>query len=414
MNGLEPGTHKGMEAAFQSLPMANIRLSNRLVRAATYEGMAERDGTPRAEILGDLYGRLAQGGVGAVISGFAFVSPEGRAMQVGQCGIERDARTGQWRSVLDRARRHGGDTKFFLQMAHAGRQTRREVTGLPVVGASSRRCTYFRQRVHPMTDGEVRHTIAAFGAASRRAREAGFDGIQIHAAHGYLIHQFLSPWTNRRGDEWGDRPRFLEEILAAVRRQCGDEFPLLVKLSVEDNNTPGVRIEDTIETARRMAKFGVDALEISYGTMEYALNIIRGGCPADVVLRVNPLFRNMSPPLRWLWIRFFMRSFIRKCLPFTENYNLAGGEAVRRETGMPVIAVGGVCSGAGVARALASGVDAVAMCRPFICEPAFARRLRTDPNAVAACTHCNHCTVCCDGSHQLRCYRNREEDHESG
>ncbi len=403
----------GLEAAFQPLDLAHVRLPNRLVRAATYEGMAERDGTPKAG-LGVLYGRLAQGGIGSVITGFAFIAQEGRAMQPGQCGIESDERIGQWKSVLAQARPAGADTKYFLQLAHAGRQTRRAITGRPVLGATSRRCTYFRQRVRTMKDAEIRAAIEAFGRAAWRAGEAGFDGVQIHAAHGYLIHQFLSPWTNRRADEWGNRPRFLEEVLRAVRRHCGERFPVLVRLSAADDNAPGSRLEDTIRTARRMAPFGVDAMEISYGTMEYALNIIRGACPADVALRINPLFRDMPAPVRWLWMRLFMKAYVAGFRSFEENYNLASAAAIRRAVGTPVIVVGGVRSGAGVAQCLSAGVDAVSLCRPLICEPDFPRRLRTQGDAMSPCTNCNLCTIYCDSHQPLRCYRRKEIEHESG
>jgi 2,4-dienoyl-CoA reductase-like NADH-dependent reductase (Old Yellow Enzyme family) len=398
--------------AFEPLPLTNIELPNRLVRAATYEGMADHEGMPRP-ILGELYARLAEGGVGTIITGFAYVSPEGRAMQTRQCGIESDERIAPWRSVLTSARETGGNARFFLQLAHTGRQTRRSVTRLPVLGVSSRRCSYFRQKVHPMTDREVRDTIAAFGKAAWRAREAGFDGVQVHAAHGYLIHQFLSPWTNRRKDGWRDRTWFLDGVLAAVRQQCGESFPVLVKLSASDDNTPGIRLEDTIETVRRIEKFGVDAVEITYGTMEYALNIIRGDCPAAVALRVNPLFSEMPAAIRWLWTRFGMKSYIRKFIPFTESYNLRAASVVRRETGLPTIVVGGVRSGTGVQACLDAGVDAVSLCRPLICEPDFPRRLSEDSDAASSCTNCNLCTIYCDSDRPLQCYRKKEVRHEN-
>ncbi len=397
--------------ALEPLDLASIRLPNRWVRSATYEGMAGPDGTP-LPVLGQVYARLARGGVGTVITGFAYVAPEGRAMQPGQCGIESDTRIAPWRTVLEHARQDGLPTRFFLQLAHAGRQTRRAVTGLPVAGASTRRCPYFRQRVHAMTDREIREAVHAFARAAYRAREAGFDGVQLHGAHGYLIHQFLSPQTNRRRDAWGDRPRFLLEVLQAVQTACGEAFPVLVKLSGEEDASPGIRLADTIATVNRLKPLGVDAVEISYGTMALALNIIRGACPVEVVMRVNPLFRDQPALLRQLWTRFGMRAYLEKFLPFTEGYNLDTAATVRRETGVPVIVVGGIRSAAMATRCLEAGVDAVALCRALIREPDFIHRIRRHPDAVAECDACNLCTVYCDSNRPLRCYRKKGSTHE--
>ena len=386
--------------------MRNLTLPNRIVRSATYEGWGERDGTPRIE-LGDIYSRLAAGGVGAIITGFAFTSQAGRAMQHGQCGIESDIRIKQWQPIVQSVRTANPNTKLILQIAHTGRQTLSKVTSQPVMGASSKQCSYFKQRPRVLDNDTINLIIYEFANAAYRAKQAGFDGIQIHAAHGYLIHQFLSPNTNTRSDRWADPPLLLEEIIRAIRMKCGDSFPILVKLSGAEDSTPGIRIDDTIETVKRLKKLNIDAVEISYGTMEYALNIIRGDAPVDAILKVNPMYNKLPAIVKIIWKKFCAPSYVKRFMPFTENYNLVNTSLVWSNTELPVIAVGGI-------RTLESmigiindfKIDAVALCRPLICEPDIPNRIINNDFKESLCINCNLCAINCDSVRPLQCYKN--------
>lgn len=388
-----------------SAHLGRLRAPNRLVRSATYEGWGDGEGVPRLE-LAALYRDLAAGGVGTLITGFAFVAAEGRAMQPGQCGITTPAHTEAWRRVIGRIRPINPEMRLIMQLAHCGRQTRRESTGMPVVGASTRHCSYFRQATRSLDADGIARIVGAFAAGAGRAQEAGFDGVQVHAAHGYLLHQFLSPWTNNRHDRWGEPLVFLAEVIEAVRRTCGDKFVVLVKLSASDDNQPGVRLEDTVATVRGLEQMEVDAVEISYGTMEYAFNIIRGEVPIDLLLRENPLLRNLPWPLRWWWRRYIYPRHLARLKPFSEDYNLAAAVTIRRATTLPIIAAGGFRSLQSMVETVTThGLDAVSLCRPLICEPDLPQRLRQGQATRSRCCNCNLCTVSCDSDRPVRCYQ---------
>jgi 2,4-dienoyl-CoA reductase-like NADH-dependent reductase (Old Yellow Enzyme family) len=294
-----------------------------------------------------------------------------------------------------------------MQIAHAGRQTLESVTGSRVLAPSAKRSPYFRSRPVPMTGEKIGAVIEEFVAAAARARRAGFDGVQLHAAHGYLIHQFLSPSLNDRLDNWGrDRFAFLRETVAGIKSRCGDRFPVYVKLSGADDHRNGMTPALAASYAKQLEPLGVEAVEISYGTMDHALNIFRGGVPISRVLEHNPLFCHRPAWLKALWKRFAFPLVKRRFIPFAENYNAAACREVRRQTSLPLILVGGIRSLDAAEALLQTGeADAVAMCRPFVCEPDLATRFRLGRATRSRCSNCNACAVMCDSAASLQCYR---------
>ena len=300
-----------------------------------------------------------------------------------------------------------------MQIAHAGRQTLESATGGRVLAPSSEASPYFRSRPVAMNDEQIHLAIGEFVAAARRAQRAGFDGVELHAAHGYLIHQFLSPHVNRRRDAWGlDRLAFLREITNGIRSVCGAEFPLLVKISAGDFHPGGVDAELAANYATRMGDLGVTALEVSCGTMDLAMNIFRGGLPVQRVLDHNPLFASRPAWQRALWMRFALPRLRRRLEPFREAYNRDAARVIRRRTRIPLILVGGIRSRVVMDEILESrDADAVALCRPWIREPDLAARLRAEPDARSTCVNCNLCAVMCDSTAGLRCYQ-KEISHD--
>lgn len=396
-----------MNPLFEALRLKNITFKNRIIRSATYEGMADDSGFPQPQ-LGDLYARLAAGGSGAIITGFAFISREGRAMQPRQCGIDADDKIAPWKAVADRGRGASPDVKLIMQLSHTGRQTRAEATGLPVAGVSSKKCTYFRQKVSALGEEGIQRIIREFAAAAARAKAAGFDGVQVHAAHGYLVHQFLSPWTNTRTDRWAEPELFLLEVVGAIKAACGPGFPVFVKLSAADDNTPGIRLENTIRTVKKLESSGVEACEISYGTMEYALNIIRGAWPIEAALRINPLFNRLPAIALGFWKLFFLKSHLRRLIPFGQNYNLAAAVEIKKNTGLPIITVGGLREMQAMSDCVSKhGLAAVSLCRPLVREPDLPSKFLRGASASSECTQCNLCTIYCDSDQPLSCRAKR-------
>ncbi len=341
---------------FQSGTIGTLTVANRFIRSATHEGMGDANGVP-APALGAVWETLARGGVGLIISGHAFIDASGRASR-NQTGIDRDELIRHWRSPVEAVHRAGG--KVLLQLAHAGLYA----ASADPVGPSPFVSAPGKTPCRELTLTEIAALTTGFARAARRAREAGFDGIQLHAAHGYLISQFLSGYYNRRVDEYGgtaeNRGRFLVEILQAVRREVGADYPVTAKINSEDFIVGGMPREECADLCCRLQKIGLDAVELS------------GGVQAPDA-RFSPVRRVPFPPAE------------------TAFYQDAAA-AVRKRLNIPVILVGGISSLRQSGELLQQACcDYIALCRPLIREPALIQRWRNGEVASSPCRRCNAC-----------------------
>jgi 2,4-dienoyl-CoA reductase-like NADH-dependent reductase (Old Yellow Enzyme family) len=394
---------------FENARIGSLTLPNRIIRSATFEGRGDDTGAP-AEAYSRLYETLARHQIGAIIAGFAFISKDGKAMQPGQAGIDRDDKIHVFAEVTRRVHDAGG--RIILQIAHTGRQTVSAATGGPVCSPGVASSPYFRSRPQRLTLDGISAIIDAFGHAARRAQKAGFDGVQIHAAHGYLIHQFINPAVNDRADVYGIDPaigigtEFPRRVIAKIRENCGLEYPLLVKISAGDEYRHGITRDRFRNIIRFLDTQPRAAIELSWGTMDHALNIFRGtDIPVDLLLDHNPRYRTNNPLARFAFKRLalpFLRATIK---PFAPVYNLPFAVLAREATNIPIICVGGFRSYEEVNRAIQDNrIDFVSLCRPFIREPALVMRWQKDPNYRSSCTSCNRCAIMCDSGQPTHCY----------
>jgi len=373
--------------------------------------MADHQGHPLSEYR-RLYQELASGGVGGIITGFAYISPEGKAMQPGQVGIDRQEMVEYYLPITDEV--HQYDCKIFIQLAHTGRQTRKKETGQDVWGASSKRSLYFGGSPRKLSTEQVYSLVKRFAEAAGYAKAAGFDGVQVHAAHGYLIHQFLLSSINNRNDEFGIDthtnigPKFLGLVIEQIRKKCGHDFALLVKVSGRDDYFTRFSSQQFVSLIRFLEAQKVDGIEISYGTMDNALNIFRGDIPLKVILKHNPVLKTNNG-IRGLLHNALVYCLMRaKLKPFRPAYNLEYAKQAKALTDIPIISVGGFRTGTEMSGCLENSfADFISLCRPFISEPNLVEKLEQDLNYVAKCVNCNVCAIMCDSGQPTRCYRRR-------
>lgn len=390
---------------FKPGAIGTLLLKNRFVRSATAECMATAGGeaTPR---LVALYSRLAAADVGLLITGGAYVHPSGRSY-VGVLGAHDDVLIPELRRLTDSVHKRG--SRIVLQLYHCGRQGEPDSTGGALLAPSSLSDRIVRVRPRAMSPQEIESVIQAFAEAARRAKSAGFDGVQILAANGYLINQFLSPNINHRADEWGgnlpNRMRFLERVYLAVRLEVGPEFPVLAKLTVSDFVRGGLAPEESLIVSQRLATLGVDALEVTGGTLESFFYMSRGEVPLDQILR-SRLVSHRGMVTRQM-VRA-LAAMVGGQVRFEEAYFAPYAQQIRRTTRIPVMLVGGLRSPLVMEQLLREEkVDFVCMARPFLREPRLVKRIKDGDSRPSICVSCNRCLASVADGDGVRCFGGR-------
>lgn len=262
---------KKLERILSPGTLGTMKLRNRIVLAPMIRNYATPEGLSTRQLI-DHYSALSKGGVGLIIVEAAFVHPGGKGFH-NQLGIHHDKCMTGLAALAEVAHDWGG--KIAVQLHHAGRQTASAITGSQVVAPSAVQSPGLDVPAE-LTLAECAELAEAFGLAARRARQAGFDAVELHGAHGYLIGQFLSPYTNRRADKYGGnlkgRMTFLKEVVERVKQLAGSNYPIIVRINADDLLEKGIKIDESKQVARRLQELGVDAIHVSVGTYESELD----------------------------------------------------------------------------------------------------------------------------------------------
>ena len=348
-----------MSTLFEPTAIGNLQLKNRFVRSAMWFGLAGDDGacTPQ---LTDVMVELAEGGVGLILTGHAYVHKSGQAGPW-QMGCYDDHLLPGLSEMTESVHTAGG--VIALQMAHGGLLANSELSGAEPLGPS-RLQTDNGPMGRAMTAGEIKSTVEAFATAASRAVRASFDAVQVHSAHGYLLSEFLSPYFNKRTDAYGgsleNRARFLVEVLHAVRETVGDDYPVLVKLNSEDLLDGGLSKKEMVQASALLQGAGVDAIELSGGT--------------TLALRAGEIERTFMPAQK------------------RTVYWREAAEQFKTQIDVPLMLVGGIRSFETAEELVVGGItDYVSLCRPLVREPDLVHRWREGDRRPADCISDNAC-----------------------
>ena len=371
---------------FTPFNIGPVTLRNRIVRSAAFENMAY--GNSPSQDLYDYHVAVARGGVGMTTLAYASVNRSGLSFK-GQLWMRESIVPGLKR-ITDAV--HATGAKCSIQLGHCGNMTHRSTCGCMPVGASGGFNLYSPTFVRGLKLPEIDALVEDFGYAVELARAAGFDCVEIHAGHGYLISQFLSPYTNHRRDAYGgsleNRMRLMQHVIRRVMEAAGDDMGVLVKMNMYDGFRGGMQEEECLEVARELERLGVHALVLSAGFVSKApMEVMRGAMPLRTMA-------HYVPRLQYIWFKPLLLLAGRKLMPtvpYREVYFLEEALKFRAAVKMPLIYVGGMVSRQKMEEVLASGFEGIQMARALIRDTDFVNKLRSGEIDRSPCGHSNYC-----------------------
>lgn len=349
-----------MKALFEQSNIGKMQVKNRFIRSATWENMTTEDGH-MTDKLYDIYEELAQGGVGLIITGYANIVIEEQP-NPGMMGIYDDSFIDEYQKLTELV--HTYDSKIVMQLAYGGTKTTHNV-GERIIYAPSEVAEKGTNTLgKSMTKAEIDYIIHAFALSAKRAQQAGFDGVEIHGAHTYLINQFLSPYYNRRTDQYGgsleNRMRFLVEVFLQMRKLVGDDFPIMVKLTASEFFEGGLTFAETRIICKTLESIGVDAIEISGNIHGKASSMIG---------------------------QYFDGYQLQE-----EGYFVEYGKAISDDVDIPIITVGGLANIETIETILGTtNIAYFAIARPLLSEPHLIKRWQAGDRRPGICEHCSKC-----------------------
>jgi 2,4-dienoyl-CoA reductase-like NADH-dependent reductase (Old Yellow Enzyme family) len=370
-----------MSILFEPVTVGNLEIKNRFLRSATYYALSDMDGFIGQESI-DLIRRLAENEVGLIVTGYAYVLKSGQSFP-DMNGIQDDDHIPGFQKMTQAV--HDVDGRIVMQIVHCGSdsETTAKTGGDYMAVSLVDKMPDYGRKPRIMNDEDINRIIAAFGRAARRVQKAGFDGVQIHGAHGYLVSQFLSPLSNQRQDKWGgsleNRMRFVIEVVRSIKNQVDDNFPVMIKLGCKDylKSGDGFSIEEGAAVAKALEHEGICLIEISH-------------CNQDMSCRKKNLLGITSEE--------------------KEACFLPEARIVRKETSLPLSIVGGMRSPGVMEDIIGSDAsDMISICRPLIREPGLIKRWKEGDRSPADCISCGKCFSLDDkGKMHIQCSQLKE------
>lgn len=371
---------------FTPCKIGPVELRNRTIRSAAFENMCQ--GNRPTQALFDYHTAVARGGIGMTTVAYAAVNRSGLSFD-GQLWM-REEIVPELRKLTDAIHKEGA--KASIQLGHCGNMTHKSTCGSIPVGASSGFNLYSPTIVRKMREDEILQLVKDFGKAVCLAREAGFDCVEIHAGHGYLISQFLSPYTNHRHDKWGgsldNRMRLMRMVIEEVMDKAGDDIAVIVKTNMYDGFKRGMQVDDCITVAKELERLGVHALVLTAGFVSRApMTVMAGAMP----LKTLAYYMDMR---RFWWLKIGVLLFGRLMMPtvpYNEAYFLDTAKIFRENLSLPLIYVGGMISKDKMEEVLDNGFVAFQMARALINDTDFVNKLMSGEVQKSGCGHSNYC-----------------------